>query len=73
MRFSLSSTGLQEWNGDVLAVGLPQGDVETTATALEQRFAGITEALKQQEFKGCLLYTSPSPRDLSTSRMPSSA
>ena len=52
MRFSLSSTGLQEWNGDVLAVGLPQGDAEATATALEQRFAGITEALKQQEFKG---------------------
>ena len=25
------------------------------------------------DFKGCLLYTSPSPRDLSTSRMPSSA
>ena len=24
-------------------------------------------------FDGCLLYTSPSPRDLSTSRMPSSA
>ena len=24
-------------------------------------------------FYGCLLYTSPSPRDLSTSRMPSSA
>ena len=25
------------------------------------------------DVKGCLLYTSPSPRDLSTSRMPSSA
>ena len=25
------------------------------------------------EFTDCLLYTSPSPRDLSTSRMPSSA
>ena len=25
------------------------------------------------KFKSCLLYTSPSPRDLSTSRMPSSA
>ena len=25
------------------------------------------------EYMGCLLYTSPSPRDLSTSRMPSSA
>ena len=28
---------------------------------------------KQQENMFCLLYTSPSPRDLSTSRMPSSA
>ena len=27
----------------------------------------------QDVIKGCLLYTSPSPRDLSTSRMPSSA
>ena len=27
----------------------------------------------KEESKGCLLYTSPSPRDLSTSRMPSSA
>ena len=26
-----------------------------------------------REGRGCLLYTSPSPRDLSTSRMPSSA
>ena len=26
-----------------------------------------------EQFVGCLLYTSPSPRDLSTSRMPSSA
>ena len=29
--------------------------------------------LKSAKFKNCLLYTSPSPRDLSTSRMPSSA
>ena len=28
---------------------------------------------KMAQFFGCLLYTSPSPRDLSTSRMPSSA
>ena len=27
----------------------------------------------KDEFEVCLLYTSPSPRDLSTSRMPSSA
>ena len=29
--------------------------------------------LKHQMVQVCLLYTSPSPRDLSTSRMPSSA
>ena len=28
---------------------------------------------KLKGYYGCLLYTSPSPRDLSTSRMPSSA
>ena len=28
---------------------------------------------KDAEYLSCLLYTSPSPRDLSTSRMPSSA
>ena len=30
-------------------------------------------ASKLERFEVCLLYTSPSPRDLSTSRMPSSA
>jgi len=29
--------------------------------------------LGRRPLHGCLLYTSPSPRDLSTSRMPSSA
>ena len=35
--------------------------------------AFILEQGARPAFKGCLLYTSPSPRDLSTSRMPSSA
>ena len=45
----------------------------------EQRGEGHVEEERQAaqrdqvEQKGCLLYTSPSPRDLSTSRMPSSA
>ena len=34
----------------------------------------LRDALKPRALSsGCLLYTSPSPRDLSTSRMPSSA
>ena len=36
--------------------------------------AGLTDAQgKVGRVNSCLLYTSPSPRDLSTSRMPSSA
>ena len=34
---------------------------------------GNTAYVKVTQADGCLLYTSPSPRDLSTSRMPSSA
>ena len=32
-----------------------------------------TQAMRETAARVCLLYTSPSPRDLSTSRMPSSA
>ena len=47
-----------------------------------KKLSGIEEAVgpsaeifyeMQDMYAGCLLYTSPSPRDLSTSRMPSSA
>ena len=44
------------------------------AQRLEQRTIYDLEMLKEVGYcNGCLLYTSPSPRDLSTSRMPSSA
>ena len=36
-------------------------------------FNNAIGTLIHDQIKGCLLYTSPSPRDLSTSRMPSSA
>ena len=54
----------------------PERHLSLSVDLLEtgQLCAGIQRA---QEFLGgvdvCLLYTSPSPRDLSTSRMPSSA
>ena len=47
--------------GNVLATGLGQAPARQSALA-----AGLNPTI-------CLLYTSPSPRDLSTSRMPSSA
>ena len=36
-------------------------------------YTGRQSKILQIEYNVCLLYTSPSPRDLSTSRMPSSA
>ena len=39
----------------------------------DKDFKRCVEILFSDDFKDCLLYTSPSPRDLSTSRMPSSA
>ena len=54
-----------------------------TVISQEKRATEISEKLLAQaeevlkvfglEWRTCLLYTSPSPRDLSTSRMPSSA
>ena len=35
--------------------------------------SGVAHVLEHMMFKGCLLYTSPSPRDRTRSRMPSSA
>ena len=45
------------------------GAVVVESTALPN----IGDASEIDEYYFCLLYTSPSPRDLSTSRMPSSA
>ena len=51
------------------------------ANRMESQIRGLTMAIRHGKdgqnlvdtADGCLLYTSPSPRDLSTSRMPSSA
>ena len=44
---------------------------EEIKNILEQEIQEINASVRQDII--CLLYTSPSPRDLSTSRMPSSA
>ena len=47
-------------------------DLMVKANGSVQNIIDIPDDLKEL-YKTCLLYTSPSPRDLSTSRMPSSA
>ena len=63
----------------VLAIGLSVAlflGVEKVRTGAKASFADTisgTDLIVGARSGSCLLYTSPSPRDLSTSRMPSSA
>ena len=53
---------------DAILKGLNSGKIKTYITDFPTR-----ETIEHERVITCLLYTSPSPRDLSTSRMPSSA
>ena len=62
---------------NIILIGMPGCGKSTLGKALAKRlgrdFYDADDVIVEQEGKTCLLYTSPSPRDLSTSRMPSSA
>ena len=45
----------------------------TAAVGISAEGGEFMEIVKKMVFQGCLLYTSPSPRDMRRSRMPSSA
>ena len=49
---------------------IPMVDIDTSGPEVE---VNLDEEKKVEEPKDCLLYTSPSPRDVEESRMPSSA
>ena len=55
----------------LLAIGKVEGAVEELRLGKAEDSKGRPIELDKGD--NCLLYTSPSPRDLSTSRMPSSA
>ena len=49
-------------------------NMDEVTKMVKRQFDAVNQIFDQRVFSGpCLLYTSPSPRDLSTSRMPSSA
>ena len=64
-----SAPDVSDWpdEGGLVAVSLPRATIQQIDT-VDNQASDLTD------HSGiCLLYTSPSPRDLSTSRMPSSA
>ena len=66
--------GDQELAKNVKLIMPNPAHVNISAAGMATSAQNKREALKLIEFlSSCLLYTSPSPRDLSTSRMPSSA
>ena len=59
---------------DVLTAALDGDHTEETLEEILSAYTTLKSVNKRLGHNGtCLLYTSPSPRDLSTSRMPSSA
>ena len=58
---------------ELVDLGVPDISMEVVGSDLEMYDEGIRLYEKFGPVCTCLLYTSPSPRDLSTSRMPSSA
>ena len=56
-----------------LAMEVSPGAAVPTLDYLPAGMAGLILSLGVEAVSSCLLYTSPSPRDLSTARMPSSA
>ena len=58
---------------DVVTVKLTRNGVQGWGECVPYARYGETVESVIEQLQSCLLYTSPSPRDLSTSRMPSSA
>ena len=73
--FGSASSGAGDVNGDGFAdliVGAPFDDNNGYTSGSARVFSGVDGSVLYT-FNGCLLYTSPSPRDKRQSRMPSSA
>ena len=59
--------------GPVIDIKFNEDEMPELLNAVNIEFQGRTIVTEVAQHKGCLLYTSPSPRDTSVSRMPSSA
>ena len=68
--------GQAAWAGEAEAKKWIDSEFQPSTLSKDQQMAEMKwfiDAAKKLQAKGCLLYTSPSPRDVEESRMPSSA
>ena len=72
-RVRMRKYGYREPEPSQLFETLKAASMTLSAKEPELNFRFQHYLMKHSSVNGCLLYTSPSPRDLSTSRMPSSA
>ena len=71
--FKMTGNVVKKDGGFVRLAHRPE-EINKNAKGIKFKARGNNETYEVHlTLKGCLLYTSPSPRDLSTSRMPSSA
>ena len=66
-------TEIKELSIEELTSRLRDLKQEALTLRLQQATGQLENTARRRLVRRCLLYTSPSPRDLSTSRMPSSA
>ena len=69
--FEAAERSVQNFDFNNAFAGMQGGSYDPGSFTAQQAQAAQLGSAEQAQF--CLLYTSPSPRDLSTSRMPSSA
>ena len=73
--YEIETATRERWNEEAIDANMNDlaSAVERTDTASRIENSSYAERVYWRSTEACLLYTSPSPRDLSTSRMPSSA
>ena len=77
-KFRLMTFNILQGGGNAKNVGFGNelfggSRIDEITSAIKLAEADVVGIQEDCSSKSCLLYTSPSPRDLSTSRMPSSA